>query len=290
VTALTALTALVTGGTDGIGAATALELRRRGVHVTIVGRSADKAQRIVDAAAAIEGPGSLVAITTDLSLMANVRSVAQDVAARIGHLDLLLGAAGILISRTEHTTEGIEKDFAVGYLSRFVMLETLSQLGAIDSRTRVITIAASSPVVPKYARLEFDDLSVVRARTGMTSHGQAQLANDLLTAQAASRYGVTAIGYGPGSVDTNIRREIPAVVRAIMKPFFARSTRSAAEVGAQLADIFADATLEPAGTSFFDRTGSFPMAEYIADPVRQRQLLDVSLALADIADGSSRTR
>ncbi len=283
------MTAVITGGTDGIGAATARELRKRGANVTIIGRSSEKAASIVNESASLDLPGGIHAITTDLSLMANVRAVATELAERHGHVDLLLGAAGILISRKEHTAEGIEKDFAVGYLSRFGMLHTLAGAGAVTPTTRVITVAASSPVVPQYARMEFDDLSIVESRTGMTSHGQAQLANDLLTAQASRRYGVTAIGYGPGAVDTNIRREIPGVVRAIMKPFFARSTRKASDVGNQIAGIFADESLAPGGTYFFDRRGSFPTAEYVADPTRQDQLFEVSVELFEKALRNARS-
>ncbi|WP_375387072.1 SDR family NAD(P)-dependent oxidoreductase [uncultured Amnibacterium sp.] len=276
-------TAVVTGGTDGIGAATALELRRRGADVLILGRSQAKADRLLAEAAGLTGPGSMRAMPTDLSLMANVTAVARRIAADVEHVDVLVQAAGILLTRTEHTSEGIERDFAVGYLSRFVLLETLAEERALRPSTRAITIAASSRTVPSFARLEFADPAVVRARTGMTSHGQAQLANDLLTAQAADRYGVTAIGFGPGSVDTQIRREVPAVVRAIMKPFFARSTRTPAAVGTQLADIAADPALEPGATVFFDRHGRFPIADFIADPERQRDLLSVSLLLAEQA-------
>lgn len=227
-------------------------------------------------------------MTTDLSLMANVAAAGRQLASELGHIDLLLGAAGILISRTEHTTEGIETDFAVGYLSRFVLLETLHKLGAFDVRSRVITIAASRPTVPQFARIEFDDLAVVEARTGLTSHGQTQLANDLLTAQAARRYGVTAIGYGPGAVDTNIRREIPAVIRTLIKPFFARTTRTPEAVGTQLADIFEDASLTRGGTYYFDRNGPFPMADFIADERRQQDVLTISLALLEKATGHPR--
>lgn len=280
---LTGLTAVVTGGTDGIGAATALELRARGANVTIVGRSEDKAQAMVARAAALPGPGSLRAVTADLSLMRTAREVGERLAAELGHIDLLLNAVGILITRTAHTEEGIELDFAVGYLSRFVLVETLAARGALGPDTRIITVAASSREVPKFARMEFDDIAAVEARTGMTSHGQAQLANDLLTAQAAARYGVTAIGYGPGAVDTSIRREVPGLIRAIMKPFYARRTRRPEEVGRQLADIFADPTLQPGDTAFYDRDGRFPTPAFIADEARQADLLRTSLTLSEKA-------
>lgn len=172
-TAVRGRSAVVTGGTDGIGAATALELRAREADVVIVGRSAAKAAALVDRAAQLPGPGSLRSITTDLSLLANAERVAEQVAAELGSVDLLLNAVGVLITRTAHTSEGLELDFAVGYLARFVLLERLSARGALRPSTRVINVAASAPKVPRLARLEFADL---------------------LTAQAAGRYGVTGVG------------------------------------------------------------------------------------------------
>ncbi|WP_394771370.1 hypothetical protein [Lacisediminihabitans sp.] len=71
-----------------------------------------------------------------------------------------------------------------------------------------------------------------------------------------------------------------AIIRTIMKPFFAQSIRTAAAVGTQLADIFADPALRAGGTYFQNRTGSFPIAGCIADPARQHQLLAASLALS----------
>lgn len=84
----------------------------------------------------------------------------------------------------------------------------------------MINIAASAPTVPRMMRVEFSSTAEVESRIGMRSHGRAQLSNDLLTAQPGSRYGMIAIGYGPGSVRTRIRREIPLVIRGLMAPFF----------------------------------------------------------------------
>jgi NAD(P)-dependent dehydrogenase (short-subunit alcohol dehydrogenase family) len=218
-------TAVVTGGTDGIGAATALRLYRQGAHVTIIGRSQAKADALTARAAAEAGRGSLRAVVADLSEMATVEATVNRLAGDTPAIDVLVHAVGILLPRTEHTVEGMEKDFAVGYLSRFVFLEAAARHHLLHPGTRMINIAASSPKIPSFARMEFTDLAEVQARVGMRSHGQAQLANDLLTAQAPVRYGISAVGYGPGSVNTNIRREVPALIRAIMKPFFALVTR-----------------------------------------------------------------
>jgi NAD(P)-dependent dehydrogenase (short-subunit alcohol dehydrogenase family) len=268
---------VVTGGTDGIGAATARRLVAEGADVVVVGRSRAKADAL--RAAAVPGPGRLRAVVADLSEMATVRRVVGDLAGMVDRVDLLVQAVGILIARTEHTTEGIEKDFAVGYLARFVLLEEAAARGLLHPGTRLLTVAASSRSVPRYAQMEFSDLAEVERRVGMRSHGQAQLANDLLTAQAARRYGITAIGYGPGSVDTSIRREVPALLRAAIKPFFARTTRTPDAVAVQVVDILADPAIPPGATVFHDKRGPFPTAAFVADPARQADLLAVSLAL-----------
>lgn len=273
-------TAVVTGGTDGIGAATAMELVRRGARVQIVGRSRTKADALLATAQDVPGEGSLEALVDDLSEMAAVREVVERIAESSPAIDLLVHAVGILITRTEHTREGIEKDFAVSYLSRFVFLETAARAGLLHPGTKLLNIATSAPKVPRLMQMEFDDLATVQARVGMRGHGQAQLANDLLTAQAGRRYGITAIGYGPGPVDTAIRREVPGIMRVLLRPFFARSTRQPTEVARELADILADPKLEGSDAYFYDRSGAFPADRFIADPHRQAALLDASLALA----------
>lgn len=232
------------------------------------------------------GPGSLTAIVTDLSEMKNVVTVSDALTARTNRIDILVHAAGILLTKAEYTIEGIEKDFAVSYLSRFVFLEQAAERSLLGPSTRMINIAASAPNIPWFARMEFSSQADVEARVGMRSHGQAQLANDLFTAQAPSRYGITAVGYGPGAVNTNIRREVPRVLQSIMKPFYARVTRQPDQVAAELLDILLDPALPAGSVTFRNRRGAFPAAPYVADPARQRELIGVSEALARKALGS----
>lgn len=267
-------TAVVTGGTDGIGAATARALRDEGARVVVIGRSPAKAAAL--AAEPSRHGGSIETIVADLGLTKQVRRVVADLAATVGTVDHLLHAVGVLLTRTSHTAEGIEEDFAVSYLSRFLFLEEAERRGLLAPTTRLISISAAARRVPFSARMEFDDVDVVRGRTGMRGHGQAQLANDLLTARAPERYGITAVGYGPGAVDTAIRRELPALARTVMRPFYARTTRRPEAVAAQLLDLFVDPAVLPGRALFADRRGSFPAAPFVADRRRQDALLAVS--------------
>lgn len=287
---LSGRTVVVTGGTGGIGRATALRLRAAGADVVAIGRSAAKAADVQARATATPGPGSLRAVVADLSAMSTVEATVADLAESVQRIDLLVHTVGILIATEQHSAEGIELDFAVSYLSRFAFLEAASRAGLLHAGTRMINVAASAPRVPRYARMEFDTVEQVTGRVGMRGHGQAQLANDLLTAAAPDRYGITAIGYGPGSVDTDIRREVPAVIRAVMRPFFARSSRRPDAVAADLVDLLTDVSLPPGSATFADRRGIFPTPDFIADPRRQQALLTVSTALLDRARQGHRDR
>jgi NAD(P)-dependent dehydrogenase (short-subunit alcohol dehydrogenase family) len=282
-------TAIVTGGTDGIGAATALELKRRGAQVWIIGRSREKGERVVTEAARSEGAGSLHFIQADLSLMRTASSVVEKLQPILTRVDILVHCVGILIAHKEHTPEGIEKDFAVGYLSRFVMTRALVERKLLGPGALLLNVAASGPRIPRMARMEFDDLATVEARYGMQSHGQAQMANDLFSLGAAERWGLSVIGYGPGSVDTGIRRELPRLLVALLKPLFAFSTRKPAAVGRQLAELIERQAPPQGATWFFHKKGRFTPDPFVLDPGRQRALWSVSEALERKALTSERS-
>jgi NAD(P)-dependent dehydrogenase (short-subunit alcohol dehydrogenase family) len=270
--------AVVTGGTDGIGAATALALSAEGADVVIVGRSAEKAAKVMSQASTSAG-GSLRAVVADVSLMKNVVRTVEELDALVDKIDILIHAVGILLPRTERTAEGIEKDFAVSYLARFAFLEEFHRRGLLTAGTRLVNISAAGPKVPSYAQLEFGSIAEVDARVGMKGHGQAQLANDLLTIQAPRRYGVVAVGYGPGSVRTQIRREVPRAVRAAMTPFFALTTRQPADVARDIVAVLSDHSLPTTEASWFDKRGRFQPAGFITSTKRQHDVLTVSIAL-----------
>ena len=104
--------------------------------------------------------------------------------------------------------------------------------------------AAERGNVPSQLKLELRRESDLGS--GIRAHGQAQLANDLWVA-AEARNGMFAYGYGPGAVQTEIRREIPALFRWLMRPLFWTETRSPQSAAADIVRLLFDRTLPPGG-------------------------------------------
>jgi 3-oxoacyl-[acyl-carrier protein] reductase len=84
---------LVTGGTSGIGAATALELARRGSDIAIVARKVEN--RATKVRTEIEGLGRrCVLIAADMSVPSEVTRSVEETATQLGGVDVVVHAAG----------------------------------------------------------------------------------------------------------------------------------------------------------------------------------------------------
>ncbi len=84
--------ALVTGGSSGIGRATALAFAAEGAKVAVVGRDAERLQQVVAALQEVGSEG--FAIRADLSLLDEAKRVATETATHFGRIDILVNSAG----------------------------------------------------------------------------------------------------------------------------------------------------------------------------------------------------
>src|SRR2546422_6697847 len=100
-----ALTALITGGTSGIGRAAANKLAQLGIHVIVVGRNAERGEKTVADIRAAGGKADY--ISSDLRDASSAREVARRaVEVGNGHIDILINNAGIYpFGPTHETTE-----------------------------------------------------------------------------------------------------------------------------------------------------------------------------------------
>ncbi|MFI1929929.1 SDR family NAD(P)-dependent oxidoreductase [Streptomyces sp. NPDC020330] len=133
--------ALVTGGSRGIGAATALRLAEEGADVALTYvRAADKAQEVVKAIEALGRKG--LAIEADSADPAAVVRSVERTAAELGRLDILVNNAGVFpYGPIEGVTlEEIDRTLAVHV--RAVFVATQAALRHLGHGGRVISIGS----------------------------------------------------------------------------------------------------------------------------------------------------
>lgn len=185
--------AAVIGGTGGLGRAIARELAARGARVVVVG------QTFRD-----EGVAGLEFVRADLSSMAEARRVGQELPAE--ELDLVVFTTGIFAApRREVTAEGVERDMAVSYLSRLVLLRELApRLRERRPGHKARVFVMGYPGSGQAGTL--GDLNAERSYSAMTVHMNTVAGNEMLVLDAVRRHpGALFFGLNPGLVKTNIR-------------------------------------------------------------------------------------
>jgi NAD(P)-dependent dehydrogenase (short-subunit alcohol dehydrogenase family) len=107
-------TALITGGTSGIGRATANKLAQLGIHVLVGGRNAERGKKTVDEIRAAGGKADFI-----LSDLRGADSANQVVRRAIelgdGHVDILINNAGVYPFGPTHemTEEQFDRVFSL---------------------------------------------------------------------------------------------------------------------------------------------------------------------------------
>ncbi|WP_329050288.1 SDR family oxidoreductase [Amycolatopsis sp. NBC_01488] len=184
---LSGTTALVTGGTSGIGRATAVALAGLGAHVVLSGRDATRGEEVVSRIRASGGKADFVA--ADLTDAASARSVAARAREAGGHVDVLVNNAGIF--PTGPTADIPEAEFDRVYATNvkvpFYLVAELGPEMAARGRGAIVNVST---------------MVATRGMAGMALYGSSKAAIELLTKAWAAEFGpsgvrVNAVSPGP---------------------------------------------------------------------------------------------
>lgn len=181
-------TALVTGGTSGIGREVALQLGASGAHVIVTGRDAERGAATVMSIAEAGGVADFVAV--ELADAAAVTHLAGE-ATRLGegHVDVLINNAGI---------------FPFGPTAD-IDTETFDAVMAVNVRAPFALVAALAPEMAERGHGAIVNVSTMVASfgmSGMSLYGSSKAALQLLTKAWAAEFGasgvrVNAVSPGP---------------------------------------------------------------------------------------------
>lgn len=205
-------TALITGSTDGIGKATALKLLKDGWAVVINGRSSAKCEATIHELKQKSGSNSVTAFTADLSNLAQVNSAIDKFIETHTKLDLLMLNANVIANDRIITSEGNEQNFALGYLSRVLMVRKLEKILENTTNSQILSVIGMDT-----QPLDFNDPTIEKKFTGRKGLARWQWAINLFTTEYNKTSKVPLNLYMPGLVKTKILANEPQPMRAFVK-------------------------------------------------------------------------
>jgi NAD(P)-dependent dehydrogenase (short-subunit alcohol dehydrogenase family) len=181
-------TALITGGTSGIGRATANKLAQLGIRVLVVGRDAERGKKTVDELRAAGGTADF--ISSDLRDAASARAVAKRaIELGDGHVDILINNAGIYPFGPTHemTEEQFDRVFALNVKAPYFLVAELAPLMAKRGKGAIVNLST---------------MAADYGSPGVSLYGSSKAAINLLTKTWSAEYGpsgvrVNAVSPGP---------------------------------------------------------------------------------------------
>lgn len=136
---------LVTGANSGIGYQTALTLAKQGHHVIIHGRNEQKVNIAVNEIREQSGNENIDSVIADLSLMTDVKKLAEHIKEKYGYLDTLVNNAGSQMGKERLVTaEGHEKTMAINTFAPLLLSKLLLPLLTQSPDGRIITVSSAS--------------------------------------------------------------------------------------------------------------------------------------------------
>jgi len=268
-------TVLITGGTSGIGKATAVAMAAMGANVVVVGRNQERGGAAVEEIKAQSHNESVELMLADLSVQAEVRRLAEEFLERYDRLDVLVNNAGLVQSKRTETPDGIETTLAINHLAPFLLTNLL--LGCLEQSapSRVITVSSEAQ---RWGTMDFEDMQSRRKYRGFPVYGMTKLANIMFTYELAERLdgtGVIANCLHPGSVGTNFGQNNMGAMALFFRTFkpFMRSPEQGADTLIWLAS---SPEVDGVSGKYFSDRKEIEAKKVAYDPAARRRLWEIS--------------
>lgn len=273
-------TIVITGASDGIGAAAARQLADADHRLILVGRSPEKTRAV----AAETGATPFVA---DFARLDEVRELAAQIAAEVGDdgIDVLANNAGGIFGDQTPTVDGFEKTLQVNHLAPFLLTNLLLP---VLLRSDAAVVNTSSVAHRLFGHIDIDDLDNRRRYSANKAYGDAKLANVLFTKSLYTKFhaeGLRAVAFHPGTVSTNFASESSSIMRLVYRTPLKRLLLISAERGGANLRWFADGIPDEtwfSGAYYDERVLSNRVNPQVDDPALAESLWQRSAELVGL--------
>ena len=221
---------IITGATDGIGLAAAKSIASKDYKIGLVGRNPDKGKKAIDEIIAHSGNKNLDFFECDLSLVKNVKTLADQIKQQYSNIDVLLNNAGGANKTKNITSEGLEKTFSTNQMNYFVLSTELLNIISESDDGRIVNVASNAHIG---AEVDYANINCEKSFSAWTSYCVSKLMNIMFTYQLASMQDKVSVNVlHPGFVDTNIAGNEGNLIKYIVKfgaKMFARTVDNGAD-------------------------------------------------------------
>jgi retinol dehydrogenase 14 len=279
---------IVTGGSGGIGRATALGLATMGARLAITGRDLGRTEGAAREIRAVSG-GQVDVFVADLSSQSEVRHLADKVLERYAYIDVLVNNVGGYWNTRHVTADGLERTFALNHLAPFLLTNLLLDRLKQNATSRVVTVSSNAHA---QGHIEFDDLQGMRSYSGARAYNQSKLANVLFSYELARRLqgtSVTANALHPGLVSTSFGAEDPGRAQRLLVPFLRPFMKAPAKGAATSVHVASAPHLDQVTGRYFANRKPKRSSERSYDEATAARLWQVSADLVGLTPATANT-
>jgi NAD(P)-dependent dehydrogenase (short-subunit alcohol dehydrogenase family) len=209
--------AVVTGSNSGLGFGLARRLSAAGADVVVAIRNRAKGEAAIDEIRATVPNAKLTIKPLDLSSLAGVAALGEELNADGRPIDILVNNAGVMTPpQRDSTTDGFELQFGSNHLGHFALTAHLLPLLRAADQARVVSL---SSLAARRGRIHFDDPQFEKSYTPMQAYGQSKLAVLMFARELDRRskeagWGIVSNAAHPGLTKTNLQISGPSRGRA----------------------------------------------------------------------------
>jgi len=214
---LSGKTAVVTGGSSGLGAETARVLASRGAQVVFGARDLPKAEKVAAEIRAATRNDEVEVGALELGSRASIRAFAEATLARHRAIHLLIDNAGVMACPLARIEQGYEMQLGTNHLGHFLLAGLLAPALRAGAPARIVCVSSSGH---RFSTVNFDDPHYQeRPYDKWEAYGQSKTANIWHALELDRRLqgdGVRAFALHPGAIMTELGRHLtPADIETL---------------------------------------------------------------------------
>lgn len=267
-------TIFITGATDGLGKATALQLAKLGARVLIHGRDDSRLEDAKQVIIAETGNPKIETYRANFAVLAEVRHLAYVVQAEHPALHLLInnaasGGGKPGDSRRDLSADGYEMRFAVNYLAPFLLTKLLLPSLREGAPSRIINVSSAGQLP-----LNFDDIMMEKQYEPLDAYRQSKLAQIMFTFDLAEEL-------RGDNITVNALHPASLMPTKMVKEYFGRTMDTLEDGAASVIHLATDPALDGVTGKYFDHQQEAQANPQAYDPEVRQRLWQFSTELTD---------